>query len=316
MTIVFMFPGQSSRYPEMIEKLTSVDGESAAIVERASTVLGRDLAAHFRASNSDVLANNRDVQIGVFLANHLHCAALERLGVRAALSLGLSLGEYNHLVHINALTFDDALRLVDERGALYDRADGGLMVSLFPIEASLVEGTIDRLGLGDRVSVGLYNSPRQQVLSGERSAVEQVVAALDEAVLVDATVIEPRIPMHAPVFKDTGDALARVLARTTFSAPRIPYVPNVRGAIVDDATPDIIRACLTEHAYRSVRWQASIDAIAARHSDARFVEVGPKSVLYNLFGRGWSPGARHRTDVNDAWPAHLHALAEELRRGS
>src|SRR5947209_4023010 len=101
-----MFPGQSSRYPEMIEKIVAADMGSAAVVARASQVLGRDLAAHYRAENPRIFATNRDVQIGVFLANHLHLGLLHRAGVDSAHSLGLSLGEYNHLVHIGALSFE------------------------------------------------------------------------------------------------------------------------------------------------------------------------------------------------------------------
>jgi len=52
--LVFMFPGQSSRYPEMVSKLVRQSSACAAVVRDASEVLGRD------------------VQVGVFLANHLH----------------------------------------------------------------------------------------------------------------------------------------------------------------------------------------------------------------------------------------------------
>ena len=313
MTAVFMFPGQSSRYPAMIEKLAR-EPACAPILARASEVLGRDLAAHYRTDNAGALAANRDVQIGVFLANHLHHAVLTAAGACASWSLGLSLGEYNHLVHIGALAFEDALPLVDARGRLYDEAEGGLMVSVFPVDGALVDEVIARLGLAERACVGLYNSPRQQVISGDRDAVEQIVAAIEIDVFVDATVIEPRIPMHSPVFAATATRFAEVLAKTPFTPPRLPYVPNTRGAIVD-ANAETIRACLTEHVYRPVRWQASVEAVAARVVDPVFVEVGPKAVLFNLFGRGWTPGARHKTDApDDTWPVHVRGVVEELRR--
>src|ERR1700733_4393049 len=200
-SIVFMFPGQRSRYPEMIEKIIAADPQSEAIVRHASNILGRDLIAHYRADKADIFASNRDVQIGVFLANHLHLCLLERAGIRCDWSLGLSLGEYNHLVHIGALSFEEALPLIDERGRLYDEGPDGVMVSVFPIDVAAIERAIDALALRGRAAIGLYNSPRQQVLSGERSAVEQVIAALDAETLIDAVEIEPRIPMHAPSFE-------------------------------------------------------------------------------------------------------------------
>jgi [acyl-carrier-protein] S-malonyltransferase len=313
MTIVFMFPGQSSRYPAMIERLVRLDGACAAVVDHASNLVGRDLATHYRADNPAALLDNRDVQLGVFLANHLHLTALEGAGVRASWSLGLSLGEYNHLVHIGALGFDDAIRLVQARGALYQGAQGGLMVSVFPVGPGVVHDAIAALGIGDRVGVGLYNSPTQQVVSGERSAVEALVGTLESEHLVDAVVIEPRIPMHAPVFAPTGVRLAKILAGIPFAVPGLAYVPNVRGEPVGPATGEVVRACLTEHVFRPVRWRDSIDAVAAHVPDPHFIEVGPGRVLCNLFRRDWRPGVCHHTDDVDGWPTNLAMLATELR---
>jgi [acyl-carrier-protein] S-malonyltransferase len=170
------------------------------------------------------------------------------------------------------------------------------MVSVFPVEAALVEHVIARLELGDRVGIGLYNAPKQQVVSGERSAVETVVSALHDEVFIQAVEIEPRIPMHAPVFAATGDRLAAELARVELTAPSRPYVPNTRAEVIDDPDAALIRACLVEHVSRPVRWQSSVEAIARRAPEPLFYEVGPKSVLYQLFGRGWTPGLRERTD--------------------
>jgi [acyl-carrier-protein] S-malonyltransferase len=311
--IVLMFPGQSSRYPAMIQKVADAHADAASLVRRASDVLGRDLARHYREDNADVFATNRDVQVGVFLANQMHLSVVERAGIRAEWSMGLSLGEYNHLVHIGALSFDAALRLVDERGRLYDEARGGLMVSIHPVEASLVERVIVERGLVGRAAVGLYNSPRQQVVSGERAAVEEVVAAIEEEVYVDATVIEPRIPMHAPPFEAIGTRLGPVLARTAFAAPALPYVPNVLGCILERASVEQIRECLERHTHQSVHWQRSVEAVAARVASPFFLEVGPRAVLSNLFGRGWTPGPRASTDAPQGWRDHLDRVATELR---
>lgn len=312
MTVVFMFPGQSSRYPEMIEKLAA-EKPCATLIAHASHVLGRDLRAHYRGNNAEAFATNRDVQVGVFLANHLHLAVLEAAGVTSPWSLGLSLGEYNHLVHIGAIAFADALRLVEARGTLYDDARDGLMVSVFPLAASIVEAAIAKLGVGDRVAVGLYNSPRQQVLSGERTAVERVIAALEQDDFFDSTVIETRIPMHAPCFAATGDRLAAVLEDVEIAEPRGIYVPNVLGQLVERATPRQIRSCLVAHVHRPVRWQASVDAMAAQVAAPWFVEVGPRAVLHNLFGKDWTPGRRATTDATSEWPTHLAMLTMGLR---
>jgi [acyl-carrier-protein] S-malonyltransferase len=315
-TIVFMFPGQSSRYPEMIEALVSMEPANAAIVATASEILGRDLAALYRAGNRQIFARNRDIQIGVFLANHLHLRMIERAGIRAAWSLGLSLGEYNHLVHIGALEFEEALRLVDERGRAYDNGPAGIMVSVFPVGPAAVDQAIERLNLSPNVTVGLYNSPRQQVLSGERTAVERVVAGLESELLIEAVEIESRIPMHSPLFAPVADHFRTVLERTPLAPPPLRYVPNVRGAVVQNATTGDIRECLAAHVCEAVRWQASVEAVAAHTSSPCFLEVGPRAALYGLFGRGWMPGRRYSTDTLEGRQGHILKLRGELCDGT
>jgi [acyl-carrier-protein] S-malonyltransferase len=314
--LVFMFPGQSSRYPEMIEKLTDEHESARQIVSRASDILKRDLAKHYRSSNPAIFEINRDVQIGMFLANHMHLTLLADAGVKAAWSLGLSLGEYNHLVHIGALSFDDGVTLVDRRGQLFDEGPHGVMVSLFPIEAHDLEAIIADLNLQERVDVGLYNSPRQQVLSGERAAVEAVLAKIEDEMFADATEIESRIPMHSPLFASVGKALKTVLDGAPFVAPKLAYVPNVRGEVSEAASPPFIRECLAAHVFNPVRWQKSVEAVASKLTDPTFLEVGPRAVLYNLIGRGWTPGKRAKTDSAKDGSGHFRELVVSLGHGS
>jgi [acyl-carrier-protein] S-malonyltransferase len=313
---VFMFPGQSSRYPEMIEKLTAEHASARQIIEQASAILKRDLAKHYVSSNEAIFATNRDVQIGMFLANHMHLTLLSDAGIHTGWSLGLSLGEYNHLAHIGALTFEAGVSLVDQRGRLFDAGAHGVMVSLFPIEAPEIEAIIAELGLQDRVAIGLYNSPRQQVLTGERAAVEKVLSKIEDDMFADATEIESRIPMHSPLFASVGTALKPALEAAPFVAPQRPYVSNVRGAIVDNATPALIRDALAAHVFNPVRWQQSVEAVAARLTDPTFIEVGPRAVLYNLIGRGWTPGKRAKTDSATDGSGHFRQLVVSLRDGS
>lgn len=313
---VFMFPGQTSRYREMIEKLTAYDAHCADILETASDILGRDMVQHYSAANPAIFGRNRDVQLGVFLANHMHLKLLERAGIRSDWSLGLSLGEYNHLVHIGALSFEDALILLDQRGRLYEAGPAGVMVSVLPVDAEAVEEKIKERGLSGRVVIGLYNSPRQQVLSGETAAVDELVAALEDNTLIQAVETEPHIPMHGPTFAPVAEKFRSVLDKTTFVTPALSYIPNVAGEPIARATPDQIRTYLTDHVCKSVRWRASIDSLAALLPDPHFIEVGPRCILYNLFGRGWTPGQRSRTDVQDDWPDHIQGLTARLRHGA
>jgi [acyl-carrier-protein] S-malonyltransferase len=80
MTIVYMFPGQNSRYPEMIERLRQWSG-CDRILQDASDVLGRDVRSHYRADSPRIFSLNRDVQIAVFLAAYIFTQRLAEEGI-------------------------------------------------------------------------------------------------------------------------------------------------------------------------------------------------------------------------------------------
>ena len=151
------------------------------------------------------------------------------------------------------------------------------------------------------------------MLSGARAADEKVLEAIDAELYVEATPIEPRLAMHSPVFEPIGLQLGAVLAETPLRMPQLPYVPNVYGEVLTRTSPAQMRECLRLHAYHPVRWQASVDAVAARIAAPVFLETGPKAVLGNLFGRGWVPGKRYASDAAEQWPQHLERIAAEIR---
>jgi len=317
MTLVFMFPGQSSRYPEMLERLIDLSPTAnGAIVDHAAETLGRDLRRHYRADNPDIFATNRDVQVGVFLANHLFLECLRTAGITADLSLGLSLGEYNHLVEIGALDFADALRLVDARGQAYDAGPDGAMASVSPIDLDELRGVVAQAAAHGTLEIANLNSPAQHVISGERAAVEAALSILEEDHFVQGVVIERRVPMHSSHFAPVADAFRPALERAAWKAARRPYLPNVYGRPVEaPAATDLIEA-LSLHVHRPVLWRDSVELLADRFADAVFVEVGPRAVLHNLLNRKWLPNRKHKTDSSGDLHSHFAALVEELADAS
>ena len=315
MTLVFMFPGQSSRYPGMLDKLARLHPRAGEVLAQAADTLGRDLRSHYSEDNAGAFDRNVDVQLGVFVANHMMLSILQAEGVDAELSLGLSLGEYNHLTHIGALDFVDALKLVKARGEAYDAGPRGFMASVQPLDLETLEEVVESIraqSLGVLEIVNL-NSPRQHVLSGDQAAVEAAVAVLEDEHYVVPTIIERQVPMHASIFAPVGEALHPHLRRARFRVARRPYFPNRMGAPVLTASHDDYVAMLAAHVHTPVLWRRSIDHIIAAHPDAVLVEVGPRQVLFNLLDRKWISRPRFCTDSRDDAAGHLAGVLEALR---
>lgn len=297
----------------MIARAAALAPACDEVLENASQILGRDLRAHYGASPTTPLALNRDVQVGVFLANHLHLTALEALGGRGDRSLGLSLGEYNHLVHIGALSFEDALRVVEARGALYDAGPAGVMASIFPLAEPELRQVIESSASLGVIEIGNYNSPTQHVLSGEGAAVRRALELLERDHFVQGVIIEERIAMHCSIFAPVAKRLRPHLERVAWRKPWSPYLPNVTGEPLASPTPADFVRLLTEHVHRPVRWRASLEQVVATLPEAVLVEVGPRAVLYNLLRKGWLTNRKLKTDDVDGSPVTLLATARELQ---
>lgn len=318
MKTVFVYSGQSSKRPGMLERALAATPSLRATIDEASEILGRDVLAHY-ARGKDAFACNRDIQVGVFLCSHLHQLALAERGVHCQLSLGLSLGEYNHLVQIGALDFEGALRLVEARGDAYDRGPAGVMAAVFPLEEEHLQLHIEAARRRGRIEIANYNSPSQHVIAGDRAAVEACLERIEEDEFgVMGVIIEDKIPMHTSPFEPTVELFRPHLEAAPWKSPAAPYVPNALGepfpGSLDDPSsvkPADIIDCLSKHVCRPVLWRHSVDSLRQRHDDLGFVEIGPARVLSDLMNRRWvgTPPlpTDHKQDVTLAYQAIVEA---------
>jgi [acyl-carrier-protein] S-malonyltransferase len=311
---VFMFPGQSSVAPDCISRARRAHPVGEEIAGRARRVLGEARAAAYLDADAVPLHTNRDVQIAVFLASQMYLSALAAEGVSATASLGLSLGEYSHIVHIGALDFDAALRLVDERGRCYDEAPQGMMATVMAVGRDVVAAIVERARAHGEIVISNINAATQHVIAGANAAVEWAAATLEDEHGAHVTVIERRVPMHSPLMAPVAAAFGPALASAAWQAPARPYFPNVDGtAIAHPAAADFV-SLLTRHVSEPVLWQAALGRCLEAHPEATFIEVGPGSVLHNLLARVSRGSKRARTDAPDGIDPreHFAAVVESL----
>jgi len=305
--LCYVFPGQSSWRPGMLRDAARLGPASEQRLDLACELLGRDLIAADREPR-----DNRDVQIGVFVTSLMHLAALDELGLTAVASLGLSLGEYAHLVHIGALDIEDMLRLVDARGALYSEGPPGRMAAVFPMTyEDLTETVCDIPG----VEIVNLNSPTQHVIAGPPEAVDRALEVLEREHVVEAVVIEPRIAMHSSGFASVGARFRAHLERAPWRSPRIAYRPNVdASALASPSRADYIDR-LVRHVSEPVLFRASIERCVSEHPGVQLVEVGPRRVVSSLLQRRWIANKKLATDAGSEPSATIAALARQVRGG-
>jgi [acyl-carrier-protein] S-malonyltransferase len=314
MALVFMFPGENSGYAGMIGKFAAMHPANGVLLEQASDILHRDLRAHYSLANPQMFARSRDVQIGIFLASHMLMCSLRRVGIDAVRSLGLGVGEYNHLVHIGALTVEDALNLLEERGNAYDAAPQGLTASVFPIELPALEAALKRVSAAGVCWVALHRAPREYAISGDGDSVELVLEALENE-YVKHTYLSERLALHSPLMAEAARRFHEALERAGWAAPRLPYLPNVSARVLPQPSREEFADLLARQLCQPVLWRESLDLAAAAVSAPFLVEVGPKSILHGLAAEPWLTCPIRTTDTGQHFMAHFDRLVAELNLG-
>lgn len=314
-TKLFLFPGQSSASPEAISRARASHPAAEDLAERVRAVLGDARAMQYLDPRGAILRSNRDIQIVVFVATQMYLSALQAEGLIAASSLGLSLGEYSHLVDIGALDFADALRLVDERGRCYDESPPGIMATVLAVDRATVESVVAGARAHGPIVISNINTPTQHVLAGAEPAVNAAATMLEDEHAAHIAIIERRVPMHSPLMTPVAHAFVPALTRAPWKPATKPYLPNVTASPIERPRPSDFIGHLTRHVSEPVLWQQSIEHVTAAHADACLVEVGPGGVLHNMIGRAWKKVRSKRVDAPDgADPrAHFSATVEALR---
>jgi len=227
----------------------------------------------------------------------------------------LSLGEYSHAVDIGALGFEDALRLVDERGRCYDESPPGIMATVLAADRETVESVVADAQAHGPIVISNINTPTQHVLAGAEAAVMAAATVLEDDHAAHIAIIEKRVPMHSPLMAPVADTFAPALTRAPWRSATKPYLPNVTASPIDEATDLDFISHLTRHVSEPVLWQQSVDHVVSEHPDACFLEVGPGGVLHNMMGRAWRNARRARVDAPEGLGPreHFAATVEALR---
>jgi len=281
-----IFPGQGSQSVGMLAELAQAEAVVAQTFAEASSVLDYDLWK-LVASGPEATLNETDKTQPAMLAAGVAVWRVwqGRTQLRPAIMAGHSLGEYSALVCAGALTFQDALQMVAERGRLMQAAvpqGEGAMAAILGLANDDVE-KVCLQARGDQVVAAVnYNSPGQVVIAGHAAAVERAIEAASRAGARKAVRLPVSVPSHCSLMEPAARKLSQRLATTNIVSPEIPVINNVDVACESD--PDRIRDALVRQLSRPVQWVETVCSIGARGVD-RILEFGPGKVLTGLTKR-------------------------------
>ncbi|HET89472.1 MAG TPA: [acyl-carrier-protein] S-malonyltransferase [Chloroflexi bacterium] len=285
----YLFPGQGSQHVGMGRELYTRFPVARAVFEQANTILGLSLTRLCFEGPAESLNDTLNTQPAILTTSVAALRALEEQGSGDGPSFvaGHSMGEFSALVAANALSFQDGLMLVRERGRLMKQAgeqNPGGMAAILGLDRAALEAICAEVQeeSGEYVGVANDNCPGQVVISGAAAALERAME-LAQAQGAKRTVrLAVSIAAHSPFMAEAATEFRRLLEATTFRPPAVPLVANATATPLTAA--DEIREALGRQLTSPVQWTDSVRWMIAQ-GVSRFVEFGPQDVLTGLTKR-------------------------------
>jgi [acyl-carrier-protein] S-malonyltransferase len=284
----YLFPGQGSQHVGMGHRLFEDYPVARDVYAQADETLGILLSQMCFNGPPQALNDTVNTQPAILATSLAAFRVLEQHRPQVlAFVAGHSMGEFSALVASGALSFEDGLKLVRQRGLLMKQAGEvhpGGMAAVLGLERPPLEEACAaaRERTGAYVGVANDNCPGQIVISGAIEALAEAVRIAEELGARRAIRLQVSIAAHTPLMNEAAEAFRRSLDDTPLRQPRIPIVVNATARPLTD--PAAVRDALEQQLTSPVRWTESVEWMVAQGVDC-FVEVGPNKVLTGLLRR-------------------------------
>jgi [acyl-carrier-protein] S-malonyltransferase len=279
--IAFCFPGQGSLEAGMGRDVAEAVPEAMEVYERGSAACGLDLKRLCFEAPLEELVETEVQQPALITTSLALLAAIRARGIRPDFVVGHSVGEFAALAAASALTIEDTIALVRERGlamAETARRFPGSMAAILGLDDEVVESLCRRIA---GVWPANYNCPGQIVVSGDDNAVEEICNAAERAGARRAVKLKVSGAFHSPLVARAADRLRPALERVKIAEPVAPFMSTVTAKI---EPAQRLGKVLVDQLTSPVRFTHSTRALI-REGVGTFVEVGPGSVLSGLVKR-------------------------------
>ena len=275
----FMFPGQGAQYVGMGKDFFDNSDNCRKVFEKAEELTGLKISDICFEENEDI-NKTEFTQIALLTTESAMLEAVLEKGIKADVTLGLSLGEYGALAASNVMSMEDAFKVVRNRGIFMEQAVPariGAMAAVLGLDANVIEDVLSEISADNAVvEIANYNCPGQIVISGEKQAVENAAQKLKEAGAKRVVMLNVSGPFHSSMLKPAGDKLKSVLDDVEINEITIPYVANVTADYV--TSKENVKELLIKQVYSSVRFEQSVRKLIEDGVDT-FIEIGPGRTL-------------------------------------
>jgi [acyl-carrier-protein] S-malonyltransferase len=290
MKIAFLFPGQGAQTVGMGLQAAQAYPAAAQIFKRANEIVGYDLQKICFEGPEEKLNSTTISQPAIFVTS---AAFLDVLRTEPAINnlkpdvtAGLSLGEYTALYAAGAVSFEDALTLVQKRGtAMQEASDAtvGSMVSIIGLDGQKVNELCEKAAEGQVLKAVNFNCPGQIVISGDKEACRRAEQLAVEFGAIKAITLAVAGAFHTQMMSSAGEELKKAINNCKITCPAdIKVLANINAQYYQSSKE--IAESLVKQLTSPILWQQCIEKLLADGCQ-KFYEIGPGKVLTGLMKR-------------------------------
>lgn len=289
--VAFLYPGQGVQSSGMARRLYETAPVFRAELDRCAEALAGELDRPLldvvfpREGASSPIDETRYAQPALVAFQAALTALWRSWGIEPVLVMGHSLGELAAAHAAGMLSREDLLRSAVARGHLAHHLPGRGAMAVILAGADVVRAALAREG--GAVAIAAFNGPANTVISGEREAVEHLVATLAGAG-TDARMLRITFASHSPMVEPAVGPFGQVMSGLAWASPRTALVSNLTG---DLARPGELASgdYWMRHMRQPVRFADSIRTLVAQ-GVTHCVEISPHPVLLGM-GAECVPGS-------------------------
>lgn len=280
MKTAFLFPGQGAQSLGMGKDICEKYEEANKIYEQASKILQMDIKKMCFEGTEEELNKTQNTQIGIAVTSLAILEVLKSRGVRADVSVGLSLGEYVALIYSGYISFEEGMKLLERRGFYMGNylPEGNFeMAAVIGLDSSVIEGVCEKIRENGKFVVPAnYNYSGQTVISGESEGIEEAIIELNKLNAKRVIKLKTSGPFHTEKLNKARELFSGELEKVHFSINESKVIKNIDGEFYCES--DDIKEILANHIVSPVRFDRAIEKMRTEGIDT-YVEIGPGKAL-------------------------------------
>ena len=283
-----VFPGQGSQKIGMVKEFHEKYDLVRKLFKDADAILGTPITKIIFEGPDNELNSTENTQPAIFLASFCIFEIIKKeYGYnfeRFKYFAGHSLGEYSALACNGAISFEDALRILQKRGRFMQEAipdgEGGMLVAL-GISSEEIQKILDGTKNTYECYIANDNSKSQVVLSGLIKDIDLLSKDLESKKIKNIK-LNVSAPFHCKYMKSASDKMTSFINNLKITKLDKPIISNVTAKEV--YSPEQIKTLLISQIEKKVRWLESVEYMI-NNGIKNFVEIGPGKVLSGLIKR-------------------------------